>query len=56
MNSIDSLSPDIVRMLENMAGDKGIGMPGIRKTGRPELAGAGPKVSISLDDKEFGKY
>lgn len=54
-NSV-GLSPEIMRMLESMAGKNNKGNADSMGAVGEAAVSAEPKLKISLDDKEFGKY
>jgi methyl-accepting chemotaxis protein len=55
IDSIEDLSPDILKLIESVAQKKRAGSPkAINKEGRGETAAAKPKIALS--DHDFGKY
>jgi len=54
VNEFEGLSPDIIKMIESISGKKGTRYLGEGKKAHKEAASS--KVSISLNDNEFGKY
>ncbi|MCX7711908.1 MAG: methyl-accepting chemotaxis protein [Clostridia bacterium] len=53
-SNIDSMNPDVLRMIEKMAEKKSHTMTGLTKH-RTQAAPAS-EIKIALDDKDFGKY
>ncbi len=56
LNNYDSLSPEIIKMLENMAGKKNQSNMNNINSAMDEAAATSSKIKISLNDKDFGKY
>ncbi|SFC91589.1 methyl-accepting chemotaxis protein [Clostridium uliginosum] len=52
LSNYDSLSPEVLRMLKNMAENKGYS----NTNDMNETRTNSPKIKISLSDKDFGKY
>jgi len=50
----EQLSPDVLRMLENMSNSRN--PRAITQKSYVQIAAAKPKVKINLDDRDFGKY